>query len=344
MSVKESTLSEITTKQHATFPTSRLRRLRASVSLRDLVRENSVSLNDLVFPLFIKEGQNINNPIASMPGHCQLSLDQLDAEIEALTQLKISAVMLFGIPGSKDELGSDSLNQNGIIQKAIRKIKQLAPHILVMTDVCFCEYTDHGHCGVVTKTADNFFDVDNDQTVKLLAKQAVSHAKAGADVLAPSGMMDGGVHAIRSALDQAGFQHVAILSHTAKYASSLYGPFRDAAEGAPQFGDRRTYQMDPANGDRAIREAQLDVLEGADILMVKPAMAYLDVIYRIKQHNPGMPIAAYQVSGEFAMIKAAAQNGWLDETRAMQESLLSIKRAGADIIVSYFTKDFARLV
>jgi porphobilinogen synthase len=297
----------------------------------------------LVMPLFIKEGAGIKTAISSMPGQYQFSVDQLADEIAMLQSLKIPAVLLFGIPANKDAKGSAALQSDSAVAQAIKTIKQQAAELLVIADLCLCEYTDHGHCGVIHKTANGNQDVDNDATLSLLVEQAVVLAQAGADVIAPSGMMDGMIQALRQGLDAAGFQHVALMSYAVKYASSFYGPFRDAAEGAPQFGDRRTYQMDPANGREALREAALDVAEGADMLMVKPAMNYLDVICRVKHAHPAVPMAAYQVSGEYSMIKAAAAQGWLDETQAMLESLTAIKRAGADIIISYFAKDFAQL-
>lgn len=316
----------------------RMRRLRKTPAIRRLVQENSVSVSDLVLPLFIKAGNNIKNPITSMPGHFQLSLDQLPAEIADIQALKIPAIILFAIPAKKDAMGSAAWDDHGVIQEAVRIIKKTAPEILVITDVCFCEYTDHGHCGVWDAKNKS---VDNDKTLELLAKQAISHAKAGADIVAPSGMMDNMVQAIRTGLDAAGFNDIPILSYAVKYASCFYGPFREAAEGAPQYGDRKSYQMNPANANEALKEAELDVLEGADMLMVKPAQNYLDIIYRIKQAFPEMPLGAYQVSGEFAMIKAAAEKKWIDHDAAMMESLLSIKRAGADFIITYFAKEFA---
>lgn len=325
------------------FPKTRLRRLRHSASLRHLVREISLDVGKLVLPLFIKHGKNVKNPIASMPGHFQLSVDQLEAEIKAISDLGIKNVILFGIPAEKDPLGKDSYSDTGIIQTAIPVIKKIAPDMLVMSDVCFCEYTDHGHCGVVTShiSHDKEVRIDNDETLKLLAKQAVSHAKAGADIIAPSGNMDGMVQAIRHALDEAGFSHLPILSYAVKYASSMYGPFRQAAEGAPKFGDRRTYQMDFANINEAMRECALDVAEGADMLMVKPAHTYLDIIQRVKQAHPELPLCAYHTSGEFAMIKAAAEKGWMDERSGALEVLTAIHRAGADFIITYFAKDVA---
>ncbi|OGT41598.1 MAG: delta-aminolevulinic acid dehydratase [Gammaproteobacteria bacterium RIFCSPHIGHO2_12_FULL_40_19] len=318
----------------------RMRRLRKTPALRQFVQENTVTVSDLVLPLFIKAGHHIKNPIASMPGHFQLSLDQLPAEITEIQALKIPAVILFAIPAKKDAIGSCAWDDQGVIQEAVRFIKKTAPEILVITDLCFCEYTDHGHCGVWD--ADKKC-VDNDKTLELLAKQAISHAKAGADIIAPSGMMDSMVQAVRVGLDAAHFQDIPILSYAVKYASCFYGPFREAAEGAPQFGDRKSYQMNPANANEALKEAELDALEGADMLMVKPAQNYLDIVYRMKQAFPEMPLGAYQVSGEFAMIKAAAEKKWIDHDAAMRESLLSIKRAGADFIITYFAKEFARL-
>ena len=323
------------------FPAVRMRRLRQHPKLRDLVRETEVTVNDLVLPLFVKANLTEKQPISSMPGHFQLTLNDLDAEIAELDQLGIPAVILFGIPSCKDATGSDALSELGIMQCAIQKIKAVNSNILVMADLCFCEYTDHGHCGVVEKNLHGDAIIENDATLTLLAQQAVSLAQAGADVIAPSGMMDGMVAAIRAGLDQHGFSQVPILSYAVKYASSLYGPFREAAEGTPQFGDRRSYQMDPANGARGLREAQLDVAEGADMLMVKPASFYLDIIRNVKHAFPAVPLGAYQVSGEYSMIKAAAEKGWLDHDAAMHESLLAIKRAGADFIISYFAKTFA---
>jgi porphobilinogen synthase len=325
----------------ASFPSLRLRRLRMHPRVRDLVRETILTPLDFVMPLFIKEGADIYNPVHSMPGVFQISLDKLDQEIASIVSLNIPAVLLFGIPAKKDAKGSEGYNSKGIIQNAIRRIKTLAPDLLIITDVCFCEYTDHGHCGIISEAHQT---VDNDKTLEILAKQAVTHAQAGADVIAPSGMIDGMVQAIRHALDAKGFSHIPILSYAVKYASSLYGPFREAAEGAPKFGDRRAYQIDPANSNEALSEAALDVEEGADLLMVKPAGFYLDVISRVKQQYPMRPLGAYQVSGEYSMIKAAAKNGWIDENRVMMESLISIKRAGADFIITYFAKDAAKLL
>jgi porphobilinogen synthase len=323
------------------FPNIRLRRLRQHPQLRRLVRETELSINDLVLPLFIHHESSLKKAIAAMPGHYQLGVDHLAKELEQVVKLGIPAVLLFGIPETKDALGSDAYSDQGVIQTAIKKIKQQAPDLLVISDLCFCEYTDHGHCGLVQSCGAQPYTIDNDATLELLAKQAVSHAQAGADVIAPSGMMDGMVQAIRIGLDQAGFTHIPILSYAAKYCSALYGPFREAAEGAPQFGDRQTYQMDPANGQEALREVALDVQEGADMLMVKPAHTYLDIICRVKSEHPNIPLAAYHVSGEFAMLKAAAANGWLDEKKAALEVLSSIKRAGADFIITYYAKEAA---
>jgi porphobilinogen synthase len=322
------------------FPITRLRRLRQHDKIRDLIRETSLEVNDLVLPLFIRHGENIKIPIASIPGHYQLSIDQLPKEITEITHLKIPAVILFGIPAHKDPLGMDSYSEQGIVQQAIRSIKALAPGLLVISDACFCEYTDHGHCGVINDKTGKL-DLDNDASLELLAKQAVSQAQAGADVIAPSGMLDGMVKTIRFALDNAGFTHIPILSYAAKYASGLYAAFRDAAECAPQFGNRKSYQMDPANGQQALREVALDIEEGADMLMVKPALHYLDIIYRVKHTYPGIPLAGYHVSSEYAMIKAASLQGWLNEKTIALETLLSIKRAGADFIISYYAKEVA---
>ena len=318
------------------FPV-RLRRLRQHPQLRELVCEQRLSVKDFVLPLFIKEGQGMKHPIASMPGHYQWSVDQLAPEIHTIAALGIPAILLFGIPEKKDPVGSAALSSQGVVQRAIRHIKSQTQKIVIMADLCFCEYTDHGHCGVLNAATR---EVDNDRTLLLLVEQAISLAQAGADVIAPSGMMDGMVRAVREGLDQAGFTHIPILSYAVKFASALYGPFREAAEGAPRFGDRHTYQMNPANAQMSLREAELDVAEGADMLMVKPAHTYLDIIYRVKQKFPTVPLGAYHVSGEFAMLKAAAAQGWLNEEAAMLESLLAIKRAGADFIITYFAKDF----
>ena len=318
------------------FPQVRLRRLRKNESMRRLFRETSLDVNDLIYPLFITHGRGVKHEVDSMPGVFQYSVDRLAREAEEVAGLGISAVLLFGIPESKDELGSSAYISKGVVQQAIRKIKKAVPELLVTTDVCLCEYTSHGHCGVVVDGG-----VDNDKTLELLARMAVSHAEAGADIIAPSDMMDGRVGAIRSALDEAGFVDLPIMSYAVKYASAFYGPFRYAAQSAPQFGDRRSYQMDGANAREALREAEQDVAEGADIIMVKPALAYLDVVRRVRDAC-NLPVAAYNVSGEYAMVKAAAANGWLDERRVVMEILTSIKRAGADVIITYHAKDVAR--
>lgn len=322
------------------LPSVRLRRLRHHPVVRDLVRETELNKNDLILPLFIKGKKGNKQPIPSMPGHFQIPLSELDREIDEIMELGISSILLFGVPLHKDPLGKDSYQEDGIIQEAIQKIRTLSSSILIISDACFCEYTDHGHCGILTKRSGRI-DVDNDETLKVLALQAVSFARAGADVIAPSGMIDGMVAAIRYALDQAQLAHVPILSYSVKYNSCLYGPFRDAAEGAPSFGDRSSHQMDPANGEEAVREVQLDVEEGADMLMVKPAHAYLDVIYRVKRAFPSIPLGAYHTSGEFAMIKAAAERGWIDEKKAVLEVLRGIRRAGSDFIFTYYAKEFA---
>jgi porphobilinogen synthase len=320
----------------AAFPAYRPRRLRRSEALRALVRETRVEVGDLVQPLFVVPGQRVERPVASMPGVRQQSVDRVAEECRALADLGVPAVLLFGIPEAKDARGSGATDPDGIIPRALRAVRDAAPGLIRITDVCLCEYTDHGHCGVVRDG-----DVDNDATLDLLAAEAVAHARAGADVVAPSDMMDGRVGAIRRALDGEGFADLPILSYAAKFASAFYGPFRDAAESTPRFGDRRSYQMDPANGDEALREVALDLQEGADVVMVKPALPYLDVVRRVKERF-GCPVAAYHVSGEYAMVKAAAERGWLDEARVVDESLTAIRRAGADFIVTYFAKDVAR--
>jgi porphobilinogen synthase len=318
------------------FPAYRPRRLRRNEKLRQLVRETTLTVGNLIYPLFVGPGTNVARPVSSMPGVVQLSVDRAVVECREAAALGIPAVILFGIPENKDALGSEAYIGHGVVQQAISAIKETVPDLLVVTDVCLCEYTDHGHCGVVKNGA-----VDNDSTLELLSKEALSHAQAGADIIAPSDMMDGRVGAIRRALDDNGFDQIAIMAYAAKYASGFYGPFREAAESTPQFGDRRSYQMDPGNTDEALREVELDIQEGADIVMVKPALAYLDVIYRVKEKF-GYPVAAYNVSGEYSMIKAAAMNGWMDEERIMLEVLLSIRRAGADMILTYFAKQVAR--
>jgi porphobilinogen synthase len=325
----------------AQFPTTRLRRLRQHPGVRQLVRETEVSPRNLVLPLFARPGKKIRQPIASLPGHAQLSVDYIAEEAKRAEEIGLGGILLFGIPPQKDLLGSDSCCEQGIVQQAVQAAKQAAPSLLVMTDVCFCEYTSHGHCGVVNENSGKP-DVDNDATLALLAKQAVSHAQAGADLVAPSGMMDGMISAIRGGLDSAGYTHLPILSYAVKYASAFYGPFREAVESAPQFGDRRSYQMDfTAAAEQALRECQLDLQEGADMLMVKPALAYLDIIRLVSDHFPGVPLAAYNVSGEFAMIKAAAEKGWIDEQAIVLEALTAMKRAGASILLTYFAKDVA---
>jgi porphobilinogen synthase len=322
------------------FPISRPRRLRHNPLVRELVRETALAPTDLILPLFVRTGKGIKKEIASMPGNYQLSIDRLADEVGSAVNLGLRAFILFGIPARKDATGSSALDDDGIVQQALRALREtFKDQIVLITDECFCEYTDHGHCGVLSKQTGRL-DLDNDATLPLLAKQCVSHAKAGADLVAPSGMLDGMVKAIRANLDEAGFTHLPILSYAAKYASAFYGPFRDAAESPPQFGDRGSYQMDPANGDEALREVELDLAEGADIIMVKPALAYLDIIRRVKDRF-GVPVAAYNVSGEFAMVKAAAQKGWIDERRVALEILTSIKRAGADMILTYFARDAA---
>ncbi|MCK9212332.1 MAG: porphobilinogen synthase [Ignavibacteriaceae bacterium] len=320
----------------ANYPLKRLRRLRYNPLVRDMVRETILTKDDFIYPLFVVPGEKIKNPVKSMPGVFQMSIDTLVEECKDVASLRIPAVILFGIPDHKDEVGSEAYSPNGIIQQAVRAIKANVKNLLVITDVCLCEYTSHGHCGVLQGE-----DILNDETVSLLAKEAVSHAEAGADIIAPSDMMDGRIIAIRKALDYKGYTKIPIMSYAAKYASGFYGPFRDAAESTPAFGDRRSHQMDIANTNEAMREVESDIEEGADIVMVKPAGAYLDVIYRVKEKF-GLPTAAYQVSGEFAMIKAAAQNGWIDGERVMMESLVAIKRAGADMILTYFAKDAAK--
>ena len=320
------------------FPQSRLRRLRESSVMRSMIQEASLSVKDFIYPLFITHGQDIQNPIEPMPGVFQLSLDRLPPELTEVTQLGIPAVLLFGLPERKDPTGTGAYDPQGIVQEAIRLIKQTAPQLMVVTDVCLCEYTDHGHCGVIVDG-----HVDNDGSLELLARTALSHAEGGADVVAPSAMMDGQVAAIRRALDEGGYAMTPIMAYSAKYSSSFYGPFRAAAESTPQFGDRRGYQMDPTSSKQALREMEQDIQEGADLIMVKPALAYLDIIARASQ-TFSHPIAAYNVSGEYSMLKAATANGWLDGPAATLEVLTAIKRAGADIIISYSAKEVARLL
>lgn len=317
---------------------NRTRRLRQTESLRNLVRETKLHVEDFIYPLFIEEGENIATEIVSMPGIKRFSLDKISTELDEVVSLNIQAVILFGIPTHKDAEGTETWNDKGILQEAIRFIKKNYPSLTVITDVCFCEYTDHGHCGIILDS-----DVENDSTLINIQKQVISHVKAGADMVAPSGMIDGTIEAIRKALDSEGFYKTPIMAYSVKYASAFYGPFRDAADSTPAFGDRRTYQMDPANRKEAIVEATYDDMEGADILMVKPALSYLDIIRDLK-NNFDKPIAAYNVSGEYAMVKAAAANGWIDEERIMMESLLSMKRAGASLIITYWAKDAAKVL
>jgi len=320
------------------FPYYRPRRLRRNENLRRMIRETVLTVDHLIYPLFVMPGKAVKNPIRSMPGVFQFSVDELLEEIKTVVELNIPAVLLFGLPTQKDEQGSEAYFHDGVVQTAVRSIKDRHPDLVVITDVCLCEYTSHGHCGILHQ-----HEVDNDATLEVLAQVAVSHAQAGADMVAPSDMMDGRVGFIRDRLDEQGLQQVAIMAYSAKYCSGFYGPFREAAESAPQFGDRRSYQMDIANSIEALREVALDIEEGADIVMVKPALAYLDVIRMVKEEFD-LPVAAYSVSGEYAMIKAAAMQGWLDEQRIMMETLIAIKRAGADQILTYFAKDAARLL
>jgi porphobilinogen synthase len=320
------------------FPNYRARRVRKNDQIRRMVRETRLSVDNLIYPMFVIHGKNVRNEIPSMPGNYQLSVDNLVREARSVHKLGIPAVILFGIPESKDPLGSGAYDEHGIIQTAIKALKDKIPELIVITDVCLCEYTDHGHCGIVENG-----QVLNDATLDLLSREALSHAVAGADMVAPSDMMDGRIGVIRDTLDEEGFDQIPIMSYAVKYASGFYGPFRDAAESTPEFGDRASYQMDPPNSREAMREAELDVAEGADILMVKPALPYLDIIYRVKEEFD-LPVAAYNVSGEFSMIKAAAKQGWLDEKRTMMESLTAIKRAGADMILTYWAKEAAKVL
>ncbi len=334
-------------------PTNRPRRLRLNPALRGMLRETQLSPADFIYPLFVVHGASVRNEITSMPGVFQLSIDQLAAEAQSIAALGIPAVILFGVPAEKDPVGLENFADDGIVQQAIRAIKAAVSELVVITDVCLCEYTDHGHCGILNiahrrgeampRPYPNLPEgyLLNDETLSVLAKVVVSHARAGADVLAPSGMIDGAVAAIRAALDSAGFEHLPVLSYAIKYASAFYGPFREAAQGAPKFGDRRTHQMDMANAREALREAALDAAEGADMLMVKPALPYLDIIRQTREQIPQLPLVAYQVSGEYAMLKAAARNGWLDEPKAVLETLTAIKRAGADLIITYYAKEAA---
>ncbi len=325
------------------FPTQRPRRLRRSATLREMVRETELTPRDFIYPLFVVEGRGKRNPVPSMPGVFQLSSEEAAKEAREAEQLKIPAVILFGIPDHKDAKGSQAYAEDGVVQRAIREIRSAAPSLEVIADICLCEYTDHGHCGVVSQAKGGEFEVDNDATLPLLARMAVRCAQAGATVVAPSDMMDGRIGAVRRSLDEAGLTQVAILSYAAKYASGFYGPFRDAAQSAPKFGDRKSYQMDPANVREALREVKLDIEEGADVVMVKPALAYLDVIRRVRE-AVDVPVAAYNVSGEYAMVEAAAKNGWLDHDRVMLEVLTSIKRAGADLILTYHAQQAARVL
>jgi porphobilinogen synthase len=329
----------MSTATHASLHlTRRLRRLRRTPALRSMVRETRLAADQFILPLFVTEGTRVRREVGSMPGVFQLSVDEALAEAQGAWDDGVPAVLLFGLPPHKDEVGSGAYATNGPVQEAVRAIRRDAPHTVVITDVCLCEYTSHGHCGVISDG-----DIANDETVELLVRSALSHAQAGAHIVAPSDMMDGRVGAIRQALDARGFDQVAIMAYAAKYCSGFYGPFREAADSTPQFGDRRSHQMDPANGDEALREVELDIAEGADIVMVKPAMPYLDILWRVKERF-AYPTAAYQVSGEYAMIKAAARNGWIEEDRAMMESLTAIRRAGADMIITYYARPAARLL
>lgn len=349
MSTQERIPTPPAERQARGFPTARPRRLRLSPQIRAMVRETELAPGDMIYPLFVTHGRGVRSEISSMPGVYNLSVDQLAAEVRSVGGLGIPAVLLFGIPEAKDPVGLENFAADGIVQQAARAIKDALPEMVVITDVCLCEYTDHGHCGLLNVGGPDRPDLHlpegyvlNDQTLEILARVAVSHAEAGADIVAPSGMMDGMVGAIRAGLDGAGFEQMPILSYSTKYASGFYGPFRDAAQGAPKFGDRRSHQMDPANIREALRETALDVAEGADMLMVKPALAYLDVIRAVREHYGELPLVAYNVSGEYAMVKAAAANGWLDEDRVALEILTGIRRAGADLIVTYHAKDAAR--
>jgi len=323
------------------FPVTRLRRLRRNATLRRMVRETRVGVDDLIMPLFVRPGTGVKKEIPSMPGNYQLSVDTLVEETRELEDVGVPAIILFGIPKNKDALGTEAYAEDAVVCRAVEAIKKACPALCLITDVCLCEYTDHGHCGAIATNRDGLPDVDNDATLKLLVKEALAHARAGADIVAPSDMMDGRVGVIRAALDEAGMSDVPIMAYSAKYASAFYGPFRDAAESLPQFGDRTSYQMDPPNAREAMREIALDIEEGADIVMIKPALPYLDIIRRAAEAFD-VPIAAYNVSGEFAMLKAAAANGWIDEERAMFEVLTSIRRAGAKLILTYWAKDAAK--
>ncbi len=327
-----------TTHLSPLFPASRLRRTRMNTVLRSMVRETELSKNDFIYPLFVVPGRGVRKEVSSMPGVFQMSVDQIVRECAEVRSLGIPAVIFFGIPERKDDVGSGAYDDHGVVQEALRAVKKDVPGLLLITDVCLCEYTSHGHCGIVRGE-----EIVNDESVALLVREALSHARAGADIVAPSDMFDGRVGAIRKALDEEGFPNLPIMSYAAKYASGFYGPFREAAESTPKFGDRRSHQMDPANADEALREVAQDIQEGADIVMVKPALPYLDVLYRVKQQF-GMPTAAYNVSGEYSLVKAAAGNGWVDGERVMMELLTSIRRAGADMILTYFAKDAARVL
>lgn len=340
-------IERISESQENSSPVMRPRRLRQSAALRRMVSETTLTPADFIYPLFVRHGKDIQQPIRSMPGQLQWSVDRLADEVRQIEQLRIPAVILFGIPEHKDACGSDNYSPDGIIPRAVRAIKDAVPDLIVISDMCFCEYTDHGHCGIINQPSDEHYTPHlpigyllNDATLELLARASVVHAQAGADIIAPSGMIDGMVRAIRTALDAHGYNHVTVMSYAAKYASGFYGPFREAAESPPQFGDRSQYQMDPANRREALKEVALDVAEGADILMVKPALPYLDVLSEVRK-TYNLPVAAYQVSGEYAMLHAAGANGWIDLKRCALETLTSIKRAGADMIVSYFAKDAA---
>lgn len=324
------------------FPIVRNRRLRGNAAIRNLVRENQVTVNDVVQPIFVTHGTNVKSEIASMPGVYHFSLDRVKEEIDEITQLGIQAILLFGVPDHKDATGTSAFMDDGIVQQATRLIKEINPNLLIIADTCLCQFTDTGHCGVIHHhPITGQADVANDPSLELLVRTAVSQAKAGADIIAPSNMMDGYVQAIRTGLDEAGYENTPIMAYSVKYASAYYGPFRDAAHSTPQFGDRKTYQMDPANGREALREASSDVIEGADFLMVKPALAYMDIIRMLKD-NFDLPVVAYNVSAEYAMVKAAAQQGWVNEEAIVMETMTSFKRAGADIILTYFAKDIAR--
>lgn len=323
------------------FPIVRHRRLRTTAALRSLVREHAYTVHDLIYPLFVVEGEGIREELPSMPGVYHLSLDLLEAELNEVCSLGLQAILLFGVPAEKDAVGTSAFAEDGIVQRATRRIKELQPQLLVIADTCLCQFTDHGHCGVVHTHEGCQAEIANDASLELLAKTAVSQARAGADIIAPSNMMDGFVTAIRAALDEAGFVHTPIMSYAVKYASAFYGPFRDAAHSTPQFGDRKTYQMDPANAREALREAESDVQEGADMLIVKPALAYMDIIRSVRDRYD-LPIVAYNVSAEYSMVKAAALNGWINEREIVREMLVGMKRAGADLIITYFAKDAAR--